>query len=160
MYITDPLYPRPYWKRNPAPQIPGNWVFYLGPDRKSLTPAETSMNVPNGIVGSPDGKKLFVGDLGNNATYRFNIERDGTLTHKTLFCHMGSDGMTMDAKGDIYLSNKGVTIFDPNGKQVEHVDVPEDWVGHVCFGGKDHKLLFITASKGIYGLQMNVRGAY
>jgi gluconolactonase len=160
MYITDPLYRRPYWKRDPRPQMPGNWVLYFDPKRTHLTPVATDLNVPNGIVGSPDGKTLYVGDLGNNATYRYHIERDGNLSDKTLFCHLGSDGMTMDASGDIFCSGKGVTAFDPQGNQILHVDVPEDWVGHVCFGGRDHKLLFITASHGIYGLQMSVRGAY
>jgi gluconolactonase len=160
MYITDPLYRRPYWKRDPKTQQPGQFVFFLSPDRKTLTPVATDLNTPNGIIGTPDGKTLYVADLGANETFRYHIQPDGSLTDKTAFCPMGSDGMTMDAKGDIYCSNRGVTAFDPTGQRIFHVDVPEDWVGHVCFGGSDHKLLFITASHGIYGLQMSVRGAY
>lgn len=160
MYITDPLYVRDYWKRDPKSQLPGNWVFYLSPDRRTLTPVATDLNTPNGIIGTPDGKTLYVADLGSNHTYRYRIDPDGTLSDKTDFCPMGSDGMTMDERGDIYCSNHGVTAFDPTGARIFHVDVPEGWVGHVCFGGRDHKLLFITATHGIYGLQMAVRGAF
>jgi len=71
---------------------------------------------------------------------------------------MGSDGMTLDEEGNLYLTGRGVTVFDKQGEQIAHFDVPENWTANVCFGGKDRKMLFITASKGIYGLKMNVRG--
>jgi gluconolactonase len=160
MYITDPLYVRPYWKRDKAMQQPGEHVLYLAPDHKTLRRVATDLVKPNGIIGTPDGKTLYVSDIDAGITYRYRIEKDGSLSDKTLFCHMGSDGMTMDEKGDVYCSNQGITAFDPSGKQVFHIAVPEPWCGHVCFGGKDHRLLFITASKGIYGVQMKVRGAY
>jgi gluconolactonase len=158
MYITDPLYARSYWTRDPAPQQPGNQVFFFGKERKNLKPVVTDLNTPNGIVGTPDGKTLYVGDLGVNATFKYEIEKDGSLTHKQKFCDLGSDGMTIDNEGNVYLSGKGVTVFDKTGKQVLHIDVPEDWVGHVCFGGKDKRLLFITASTSVYGLRMRVKG--
>ena len=66
--------------------------------------------------------------------------------------------MTVDSEGNIYLTGKGVTVFDPTGKQIEHVDVAEPWTANVCFGGKDRHTLFITASKNLYGLRMKVNG--
>jgi len=51
-----------------------------------------------------------------------------------------------------------VTVFNPKGKQIEHIDVPEGWTANVCFGGQDFQTLFITASKGLYSLEMKVRG--
>ena len=118
------------------------------------------LKTPNGIIGTPDGRFLYVADLGANLTFRYRIQKNGTLTNKTLFCKLGSDGMTLDANGNVYLSGNGVTVFDRTGNQIEQIKVPESWVGHVAFGGKDHHLLFITASNGIYGLQMQQRGAY
>jgi gluconolactonase len=159
MYITDPLYARPYWTRSPKSQLPGQYVFFFRPGSEPV-PEATDLQVPNGIVGTPDGKLLYIGDLGLNETIRYRIQRDGSLTDKTVFCHLGSDGMTLDARGDVYLSGHGVTVFDPKGDQIAHIDVPQPWVGHVCFGGSDHKTLFITACKGIYGMRMAVRGAY
>ena len=160
MYVTDPLYVRPYWKRTPESQQTGNQVFFLPAGRHKFLQVEGDLKTPNGIVGTPDGKALYVADLGQNATFRYLIQKDGTLKDKQLFCRLGSDGMTLDQDGNVYLSGKGVTVFDRTGHQIEHIDVPEDWVGHVCFGGKDHRMLFITASKGIYGIHMRSRGAY
>lgn len=160
LYITDPLYRRPYWKRDPAMQQSGQHVYFLSPDHRKLIQVTSDLNVPNGIIGTPDGRVLYVADLGAGKTFRYRIQKDGTLTGKTLFCPLGSDGMTLDAEGDVYLSGRGVTVFDPSGRQIAHIDVPEDWVGHVAFGGWGHKMLFVTAGHGIYGLAMRVRGAY
>ena len=52
-----------------------------------------------------------------------------------------------------------MTVFDKTGKQIEHIDVPEPWTANVSFGGKDHKTLFITASKSLYSIQLRVKGA-
>jgi gluconolactonase len=67
--------------------------------------------------------------------------------------------MTLDSDGNVYLTGRGVTVFDKTGKQIEHIDVPEPWTANITFGGKDRHLLFITASKSVYGLKMRVRGA-
>ena len=67
--------------------------------------------------------------------------------------------MTIDDAGNVYLTGKGVTVFDKTGKQIEHIDVPEAWTANVCFGGKDMKTLFITASTGLYGIKMKTKGA-
>jgi hypothetical protein len=75
------------------------------------------------------------------------------------FCNLGSDGMTIDQEGNVYLTGQGVTVFDKTGKQIEHVPVPEPWTANVCFGGKDKQTLFITASKSLYSLNMRVKGA-
>ena len=72
---------------------------------------------------------------------------------------MGSDGMTLDTEGNLFITGKGVTVFDKSGKQIEHIDVPENWTANVSFGGKDHRALFITASKGLYSMQMKFAGA-
>jgi gluconolactonase len=66
--------------------------------------------------------------------------------------------MTIDSEGNVYLTGKGVTVFDHAGRQIEHIPIAEDWTGNICFGGKDRRLLFITASKGIYGMRMRVHG--
>ena len=70
----------------------------------------------------------------------------------------GVAGVAVDSDGNVYLTGHGVTVFDKTGKQVEHIDIDEAWTGNICFGGKDKHLLFITASKGIYGIKMRVKG--
>ena len=116
LYITDPYYSRDYWKRGPMEQdVQG--VYYLPPGGTALVRVVGDMRTPNGIIGTPDGKTLYVSDLGAGKTWAFNIERDGTLSHKRPFCDLGSDGMTIDSAGDVYLTGHGVTVFDKTGLQ-------------------------------------------
>jgi gluconolactonase len=160
IYLTDPLYPRNYWKRSPKSEQPGQYVYFFQRDTGTLSPVATDLTQPNGIIGTPNGKHLYVADIGASKTYSYDTSPNGELTNKHLFCEMGSDGMTIDKKGNVYLTGKGVTIFDHTGKKITNIPVPEQWTGNVTFGGKDRKLLFITASKKIYGMQMTVAGAY
>jgi gluconolactonase len=157
LYFTDPFYKRPWWTHTQRPQD-GQHVYYRSPDGKELKRVVEDFTQPNGIVGSWDGHTLFVADIGARKTYRFNIQPDGSLTSKALFCEMGSDGMTLDKAGNLYLTGRGVTVFNPAGQQIEHIDVPESWTANVCFGGADRRTLFITASKGFYGLKMKAEG--
>lgn len=158
IYFTDPLYKRDYWERNPEMQQKGQHVYYLTPDRTQVRPVETSLLQPNGIVGSPDGKQLYVADIGAGKTWMYTINKDGSLSKKTLFTEMGSDGMTLDQQGNLYLTGKGVTVFNKKGKQIAHIPIEADWTANVCFGGKDHNMLFITAMDAVWGLKMNVKG--
>lgn len=158
MYFTDPYYQRTWWEHKQPPQ-PSPQVYRLSADHKTVTKLTDDLVQPNGIIGTPDGKRLFVADIKAGKTYAYDITDDGSLTGKKLFCEMGSDGMTLDTEGNHYLTGKGVFIFDRSGKQVEHIDVPENWTANVSFGGKDHRTLFITASKGLYAIQMKFAGA-
>src|SRR5947207_6649383 len=118
IYFTDPLYKREYWKRDPAPQQDKRAVYHLSADRKKLQRVAEDLTQPNGIIGTPDGKTLYVADIDAKKTYRYTIKDDGTLADKALFCEMGSDGMTIDDAGNVYLTGKGVTVFDKDGKQI------------------------------------------
>ena len=160
LYFTDPLYPRDYWKRDKAMQQDGQHVYFLAKGAQVPVRVATDLKQPNGIVGTPDGKTLYVADIGARKTYAYDVQADGSLAGKRLFCELGSDGMTLDAAGNVYLTGQGVTVFDKSGKQIEQIPVPGGWTANVTFGGKDRKLLFITASMGIYGLKMKVAGAY
>jgi gluconolactonase len=157
IYFTDPYYKRPWWDHTEKPQEK-QCVYYLSPDHKKIVKIADDLIQPNGIVGTPDGKKLFVADIGANKTWSYNINKDGSLSNKTLFCELGSDGMTIDTKGNIYLTGKGVTVFDKTGKQIGNIAVPENWTANVCFGGPDMKSLYITASKGLYRIRLKVKG--
>lgn len=157
IYFTDPYYQRPYWDRT-TPDIKGEKVYYLGKGKKKAVVVADDLLQPNGIVGSPDGKYLLVADIKDDKTYKYNINPDGSLSGKKLFCKQGSDGMTLDNKGNVYLTGNGVTIFDKTGKKVENIAVPEKWTANLCFAGKKRNILFITASESIYTIEMKVRG--
>jgi gluconolactonase len=160
LYFTDPLYKRDYWKRDKAAQQPGEYVYFFDVKSKKATPVATDLRQPNGIIGTPDGMTLYVADIAARKTYSYSVKPGGALENKALFCEMGSDGMTIDVEGNVYLTGRGVTVFDKTGKKLTNIPIPESWTGNVTFAGKDRHLLFITASKKVFGVKMRVKGAY
>jgi gluconolactonase len=144
IYFTDPR----YGSRDNLPQD-GEHVYYLSPDRKQVTRVINDMVRPNGVLGTPDGKRLYVADHGDGKTFVYTIQPDGTLADKKLFAEQGSDGMTLDANGNLYLTSEAVDVYDPSGKKIRTIDVPEK-PSNVCFGGKEGTTLFITARTSLY----------
>jgi len=156
VYITDPYYQRAYWTRK-APEIKAQNVYYIQKDKAPVTVVDDMMQ-PNGIIGTPDGKYLYVADIRGNKTFKYTIAADGTLKEKTLYLSKGSDGMTIDNKGNIYITGRGITVYNPAGEQIDFIDITGDRTTNVTFGGKKRDILFITATRSVYTLQMKVKG--
>jgi gluconolactonase len=158
IYFTDPLYVRDYWN-GVRPDITGEKVYYLPAGQNVAVIAAQDVKKPNGIMGTPNGKHLFVADIGDGKTYKYDIAKDGTLKNRQFFTGNGSDGMTLDSQGNVYLTGgKGVYIYNPQGQQIGLIAIHEPWTANVCFGGKNKDVLFITASKAVYTFQMKVKG--
>tara|TARA_R100001369_G_scaffold92609_2_gene138685 strand:+ start:907 stop:1803 length:897 start_codon:yes stop_codon:yes gene_type:complete len=157
IYFTDPFYKRPYWSRTEQ-ELEKQNVYYLTPDKKDIITVANDYVRPNGIIGNKEGNLLYVADIGDKKTYSYTINPDASLGNKILFTNMGSDGMTMDNQGNVYLTGNGVTVFNPKGEQILHIPIDQKWTANVTFGGKDQKTLFITAMNSLYSLKMNVKG--
>jgi gluconolactonase len=160
MYFTDPFYKRPYWQDREKPEQEKQRVFFLKKGAKAPIIADDTLVQPNGVVGSPDGKLLFVADIGAKKTYQYDIAADGSLANRKLFCEMGSDGMTRDNAGNLYLTGKGVTVFDKDGNKLGDIPIDKGWTANITFGGRDMKTLFITAMDSVFTLEMAVSGAH
>ena len=157
IYFTDPYYQRPYWNRKEK-EIENECVYYLTPDRNDLRIVADNFVQPNGIIGTPDGKMIYIADIGDKKTYSFTISGNGDLNDRTLFTELGSDGMTIDNQGNVYLTGNGVTVFNKKGEEILQIPVPQKWTANVTFGGPDQSVLFITAMNSVYTLDMNVNG--
>ena len=157
IYFTDPYYQRDYWDRN-SPDLAAEALYRFHDGQ--VTRLDDQFKRPNGIIGTPDGKFLYVADIGDGKTYRYTLQKDGTIGDRQLFANQGSDGMTIDEKGNVYLTGKGINVYDPAGNKIQHIDVPVNWTANVCFSGRNHNVLFITASDKVYTLQMAVKGVW
>jgi gluconolactonase len=153
VYFTDPR----YGNRGGMEQN-GEHVYYLSPERGNIIRVVDDMVRPNGVIGTPDGKKLYVADHGGGKTFAYTINNDGTLSNKQLFAPQGSDGMTLDNEGNVYLTTNAVAVYSKDGEKIETIEVPEKPT-NVCFGGKDKNTLFITAGSSLYSVQMRVSSA-
>ncbi|MFC3197446.1 SMP-30/gluconolactonase/LRE family protein [Parapedobacter deserti] len=155
IYFTDPYYQREYWTRT-SPDMKRQALY--GYKNGEVARLDGEFRKPNGIIGTPDGKNLYVADIGDNKIYRYSIRQDGTVYGKQLFAQQGSDGMTIDEAGNVYLTGKGVDVYSSTGEKIKHIDVPANWTANVCFGGPDRDFLFITAGNKIFLLKMAVKG--
>lgn len=156
IYFTDPYYQRRWWNRGPRENP--ETVYVYSPQDKSLRRIIDDMVQPNGIIGTPDGRTLYVSDIRSRQTFAYEFTADGLLTNKRLFCEFGSDGMTIDSEGNVYLTTgRAVQVFDKAGERFETIAVPEV-PANVVFGGKDMQTLFITARTGFYAVRMRVKG--
>ena len=158
LYLTDPFYRRDWWAHSAMPQDK-QAVYYLPPEGGPLVRVADDLKKPNGITGTPDGKTLYVSDIDAGKTWRYRIQPDGRLEGKELFCRQGSDGMTIDSAGNLYLTGKGVTVYAPSGEKLGTIAVPQPWTSNVCFGGPDRDWLYITASACVYRIKMRTRAA-
>lgn len=157
IYFTDPYYQRNYWTRQ-QPDIEGQKVYFLPKGSKTPVVATDNIKKPNGIVGSKDGKYIYVADIGASKIYKYKIQKDGTLGDRQLFTEQLADGITTDEQGNIYTCGNGVSVYNPEGKLIRYIKVPEKWSANACFGGKDRDILFITASTSVYIVKMPVKG--
>lgn len=152
IYFTDPRY-----GSTDDMEIDGHHVYYITPDRDDVTQVTHDLERPNGIIGSPDGTRVYVADHGAGRTYVYARHDDGILSDKRLFVAQGSDGMTMDERGNVYLTGQDITVHSPDGATVASIAVPET-PANLTFGGPDGTTLFITARTSLYGLEMRVTG--
>lgn len=152
VYFTDPRY-----GSEDGLEQDGYHVYYLPARGGKLVRVIDNLDKPNGIIGTADGKTLYVADAGAGKIFSYKVQRPGVLTNRKKLIDSGSDGMTLDEMGNIYLTRGQVHVYKPNGEKLTTIEIPEG-PANVTFGGKDDKTLFITARTGFYSLRMNVTG--
>ena len=156
IYFSDPYYQRDYWEDGHAEVQDSRGVYYLSPEGKIIR-VINDFKQPNGLVGTPNGKTLYVSDINDQKIWKYNIQPDGRLTNKTFFAAHGSDGMTIDRNGNVYLTSGKILVYSPQAKLIAEIEVPE-MPSNVCFGGAKRDILFITARTSVYTLKMKVKG--
>lgn len=150
-----------------APDISS--VFYLPAGGKAVRLLE-GLPRPNGILLSPDEKTLIVLPSGSADVLTYPIERPGVVGQSSVLCkleqnpkqpgRLGGDGLTVDTRGNLYLTKpslKAIQIVSPEGKTLGLIFFPED-PSNCTFGGKDMKMLFVTAQSSLYAVKMEATG--
>lgn len=155
IYFTDPR----YGDESDNPQ-PGYYVYYLAPGASAAQAVITDLVKPNGIIGTKDGTTLYVADHLGNQTFAYNIVAPGQLSDKRLLAAQGSDGLTLDEQGNLYLTGgRHITVYNTQGELLQTIEFPLA-PANMTFGGEDRDTLFVTARSSLFALQMNVKGMY
>ncbi len=102
-----------------------------------------------GISPAVSGRPFYVTNELELKTWSFDVGPDGTLSNPTLFAQEGGESVTADERGNVYIAAGQVFVFDPSGRRMETLNVPQRPICLV-FGGKDRKTLFITTRSSLY----------
>lgn len=153
VYFTDPR----YGSREGMEQD-GEHVWYIAPGVANAQVAARDFTRPNGIVGTPDGRRLYIADHQGATVWQFTIAAPGRLADRMKFCDEGSDGMCLDGRGNLYLTwKRAIRIYAPDGTRLAVIPTPIEPT-NVCFGGPARSTLFITGGTTLHRLAMLARG--
>ncbi|MDF0601723.1 SMP-30/gluconolactonase/LRE family protein [Psychromarinibacter sp. C21-152] len=169
VWFTDPTYGIisnfEGYRRDPE-QATCN-VYRLSPE-DDLTAVVTNFTQPNGLCFSPDERTLYIAESGSShdasvpsVIRRFAVE-DGGLRDTGTFAEIAPglpDGLRCDVAGNVWTSAAdGVQCFAPEGTLLGKILVPQV-VSNLCFGGRDGQRMFITATRSVYRVFVDIRGA-
>ena len=157
IYFTDP----PYGINSSQEELGFYGIYRLTPTGELIL-LDKSLTRPNGIILSPDERRLYVNDSQAQKIHVWDVQPDFTITNKRLFATMtgsgAADGMKIDSEGRLYSTGPaGVWIFNPDGTVVDRIQVPET-AANLNWGEDDRQTLFITARTSVYRIRLNSKG--
>ena len=177
IWFTDPGYGSMMdYEGNKGELLLKESVYRIDPSGE-ITKITEDLEKPNGLCFSPDYKKVYIVDTGAPKNIRvYDVDGKKAKNGKVLVTNKGmladkaakvnSDGIRCDIEGNLWASAgwigdgyDGVHVFNPEGKLLGHIKLPET-VSNLCFGGPKRNRLFITASQSLYSLYVNTRGAH
>jgi hypothetical protein len=106
-----------------------------------------------GLAPAKIGQAFYVSDESEEKTYRATIGEDGSLTNLQFFANAGGESLTEDAEGNVFIAAGQIYVYNPAGKLIGTIDVPER-PSQLLFGGPDRKTLFIAARTSLYSIQL------
>ena len=169
IWFTDPVFGIGgyYEGEKDTPQLPFN--VYRIDAKGSVTVAAKGINQPNGLAFSPDESLLYV--VESRAVPRkilaYDVIDGRKLANRRVAIDAGPgtpDGFRCDIDGNLWCGwgmgqagLDGVHVFNPAGKLIGRIDLPER-CANLCFGGVHRNRLFMAASTSVYSLYVNTQG--
>ncbi len=147
-------------------------LHYLSPDGKTFIPATEDFRDARptrsffstidlirayGFAAVPTNRPFYVADEFGQKTWAFTVNSDGSLSNPKLFAEEGEAGIAVDTKGNVHIAAGNIFVYDPTGKLIDLIEVPERPTSLV-FGGKDRQTLFIAARNSLYAVRTRFKG--
>jgi gluconolactonase len=155
-YFTDA-----FFGSGAKPELDFNGVFHITPKGELNLVAKWKGTRPNGIAVSPNGKSLYVSSADDRKIVVFDLDRNGAATNERPWASNVNGppaGIRCDEKGHVYVANKGISIFTPEGKLIREVELA-DSPSNLAFGEGDLQTLFVTTRRSLYRIRVPYRGS-
>jgi hypothetical protein len=169
-----PVLPVDYWRNENdfLETVPVKQAYqFISPDGTTFLPAGADFvsgklyygsklnNAVRAFGLSPAiaGQRFYVSDENGEKTYAATVEPDGTLSDLRLFAERGGESVTVDDKGNVYIAAGEIFVYNPSGRLIDTIDVPER-PSQLLFGGRDGRTLFVLARSSLYAVQTINKG--
>jgi len=163
IYFTDARFraPTPWPQKTEA-------VYYVTPERK-ITRIIDDVLAPNGVLLSPDEKRLYVVPSTQKEIFAYDVTSPGKLGPQRIFAALqqhgqfadvrpGGDGLAVDRQGNLFVTSAlGLQVFDTAGKLLGILPIPEP-PSNAAFGGREFRTLYVTARQSVYSWELRVPG--
>jgi gluconolactonase len=168
LWFTDPSFGILGWYEGVKadPELPTNVYRWDG----SLSVVAEGINQPNGLAFSPDESILYIVESRSvpRKILAYDVKGGKSLAHRRVLIDAGPagtpDGLRVDVDGNLWCGwgmgaegLDGVHVFNPDGRLIGRIDLPER-CANVCFGGVDRNRLFMAATTSLYALYVNAQG--
>ncbi len=156
------------WGARPGAHAP-TAVYRIAPD--GTVSVAFAVDMPNGVLLSPDGATLYVGSDAQDRVWRLPVAPDGSVGAATPFIDTRSvpggklhvpDGLCTDDRGRIYVANNSddvsaIEVFDSDGRFAGRIAIPAP-PSNCTFGGADRRTLFVTTLHAVYEVRVETPG--
>jgi sugar lactone lactonase YvrE len=154
--IVKALYPSNKWRdyhdfNTVTVRAPEN--CFVAPDGVTIIPECYDLARASSLLEAFPGKPFYAADEYDRRMVKMDVANDGKLSNLQYFIEQAEFGSAVDSKGNIYVADGQIYIFDKNGKKTGKIDVPER-PASIQFGGKDGKTLFIAARSSLYSVRV------
>jgi sugar lactone lactonase YvrE len=104
------------------------------------------------FISAAPGDRVYVSSSSEDLTYSGRVTPQGTLTGLERFADRGGECVAVDAKGNVYIANGQIFVYDKQGKQIGRIDIPERPID-IVFGGTGHQTLFVLTHHTLYSVE-------
>ena len=153
MFARDVSTPKPkeYVSPDGSAFLPAGRVFQQGPP--DYTGWRFSDNLDtNGFTSAAAGERIYVSSESEDVTYSAAVGADGTLGDLRAFAQRGGESVAVDRRGNVYVANGQIFVYNPAGREIARIDVPERPID-IVFGGEGRRTLFMLTHRALFAVQ-------
>ena len=158
-HVFKAFYPSNRWRDGHdfnSVSVNRNEACYVAPDGVTIIPVCYDLARATSLIEAFPGKPVYATDEYNKRTVRLDVDAHGYLSNLTYFAEKGEFNAITDSKGNVYVADGEVYIYDAKGQQSGMIHIPER-PSSIAFGGKDHATLFVSGRSGFYSVNTNLK---